>query len=89
VNYYNEIDKGARKWLRQLIKDGLIADGFIDNRPIQEIRADELTRARFRQCHFFAGVGGWPLAFRLAGIGDDEEWWTGSCPCQPFSDSGG
>lgn len=88
MNYYNEIDKGARKWLRQLVKDELIPDGFIDNRPIEEVRADELIRAGFRQHHFFAGIGGWPLAFRLAGIPDDEEWWTGSCPCQPFSDSG-
>jgi DNA (cytosine-5)-methyltransferase 1 len=88
VNYYNEIDPGARKWLRALVQDGLIPDGYIDNRPIQEVRAHELTRAGFRQCHFFAGLGGWPLAFRIAGIPDDEEWWTGSCPCQPFSSAG-
>lgn len=88
VNYYNEIDPGCRKWLRALVQDGLIPDGYIDNRPIQEVRAHELTRAGLRQCHFFAGLGGWPLAFRIAGIPDDDEWWSGSCPCQPFSSAG-
>ena len=42
----------------------------------------------FTQCHFFAGIGGWSLAARLAGWADDEPLWTGSCPCQPFSAAG-
>lgn len=42
----------------------------------------------FRQCHFFAGIGGWSEALRLAGIGADEGIWTGSCPCQAFSTAG-
>lgn len=88
MNYYNEIEPFARKWLRQLIRDGLIPDGYIDNRPIQEVKADEINRQGFTQCHFFAGIGGWPLALRIAGVPDDEPIWTGSCPCQPFSDSG-
>jgi DNA (cytosine-5)-methyltransferase 1 len=37
------------------------------------------------QCHWFAGIGGWSLALRLAGWGDDVPVWTGSCPCQPWS----
>jgi DNA (cytosine-5)-methyltransferase 1 len=41
--------------------------------------------AGYAQCHFFAGVGGWSYAARLAGWPDDRELWTGSCPCQPFS----
>jgi DNA (cytosine-5)-methyltransferase 1 len=86
--YYNEIDLGARRWLRELMRDGLIPDGFIDNRPIQEVRADELLREGFTQCHFFAGIGGWPLALELAGWPEGRPVWTGSCPCQPFSDSG-
>ena len=36
--------------------------------------------------HFFAGIGGWPLALQLAGY--DGPVWTGSCPCQPFSAAG-
>ena len=86
MNYYNEIDLSCRRWLRELVKDGLIADGYIDNRPIQEVRAHELSG--FTQCHFFAGIGGWPYALRLAGWPDDEPVWTGSCPCQPFSSYG-
>ena len=35
-----------------------------------------------------AGIGGWELALRLAGWQEDEEVWTGSCPCQPFSVAG-
>jgi DNA (cytosine-5)-methyltransferase 1 len=42
----------------------------------------------FTQCHFFAGIGGWSYALRLAGWPDDRPVWTGSCPCQPFSVSG-
>lgn len=30
----------------------------------------------------------WPPALRLAGWPDDRAVWTGSCPCQPFSNAG-
>ena len=85
-SYYNEHDAYAAAWLRRLIAMGLIAPGVVDERSITEIKAHELTG--YTQCHFFAGIGGWPLALRLAGWGDDEPAWTGSCPCQPFSDAG-
>jgi DNA (cytosine-5)-methyltransferase 1 len=39
----------------------------------------------FTQCHFFAGIGGWSYALRLAGWDDARAVWTGSCPCQPYS----
>ena len=39
-------------------------------------------------CHFFAGIGGWSYALRLAGWPDNRPVWTGSCPCQPFSAAG-
>lgn len=81
--YYNEHDKFAAAWLRELIKAGLIADGEVDERDIQDVRADDLRG--FVQCHFFAGIGGWSYALRLAGWPDDRPVWTGSCPCQPFS----
>nr|WP_295986492.1 DNA cytosine methyltransferase [uncultured Variovorax sp.] len=42
----------------------------------------------YAQRHFFAGVGGWGVACRLAGWPDDREIWTVSCPCQPFSVAG-
>lgn len=42
----------------------------------------------YTQCHFFAGLGGWAYAARLAEWPDDKELWTGSPPCQPFSKAG-
>jgi DNA (cytosine-5)-methyltransferase 1 len=81
--YYNEIDPFAAAWLRALIKAGQIADGEVDERSIADVRPDDLRG--FRQCHFFAGIGGWSLALRLAGWPDDVPVWTGSCPCQPWS----
>lgn len=84
--YYNEIEPFAAEWLKNLIKQGLIADGEVDTRSIIDVRPDELRS--FTQCHFFAGIGGWSLALRLAGWPDDRPIWTGSCPCQPFSVAG-
>lgn len=84
--YYNEFDKSAAAWLRELIKDGLIADGDVDERSIEDVLPSELRG--YTQCHFFAGIGGWSYALRLAGWPDDRPVWTGSCPCQPFSAAG-
>lgn len=84
--YYNEFDPFAAEWLRGLIKDGRIADGDVDERSITEVRAADLEG--YTQCHFFAGIGGWSYALRLAGWPDDRAVWTGSCPCQPFSAAG-
>ena len=84
--YYNEFDAGAAAWLRELIRRGLIADGEVDERSILDVSADDLFG--FTQCHFFAGIGGWSLALRMAGWPDDVPVWTGSPPCQPFSAAG-
>lgn len=84
--YYNEIDPFAAGWLRNLIKEGLIADGDVDERSIANVTAADLRR--FDQCHFFAGIGGWSYALRVAGWSDDQPVWSGSCPCQPFSVAG-
>ena len=84
--YYNELDPQAAAWLRGLIAEGLIAPGVVDERSITDVRAAELVG--FRQVHFFAGIGGWSLALRLAGIPDDAPIWTGSCPCQGLSVAG-
>ena len=86
MNYYNDNDEFACEWLRELIKDRLIPEGEVDDRDIRTIEPRELEG--FTQCHFFAGVGGWPLALRLSGWPEDREVWTGSCPCQPFSIAG-
>lgn len=84
--YYNEFDAEAADWLEQNIKLGLIAPGDVDRRSITEVQPDDLIG--YRQCHFFAGIGGWSFAARLAGWSDDNPLWTGSCPCQPFSVAG-
>lgn len=86
MNYYNENDPKAAAWLRELIADKLIPIGCVDERSIEDVRPDELLG--YTQCHFFAGIGGWSLALRLAGWPDDKPVWTGSCPCPPFSTAG-
>jgi DNA (cytosine-5)-methyltransferase 1 len=84
--YYNEFEPYAAQWLRNLIGAGLIAPGEVDERSIADVKPDDLVG--FSQCHFFAGLGGWSYAARLAGWPDDRPLWTGSCPCQPFSAAG-
>ncbi|PZO13494.1 MAG: DNA cytosine methyltransferase, partial [Leptolyngbya foveolarum] len=86
MNYYNEIDPFAAQWLRELIKAGLIPAGDVDERSIEDVLPANLEP--YRQCHFFAGIGGWPLALQLAGWPKDWPVWTGSVPCKPFSTAG-
>jgi DNA (cytosine-5)-methyltransferase 1 len=85
-SYYNEIDPFAVRWLRNLIAAGHLPDGEVDDRNIEDVKPDDLKG--FTQCHFFAGIGGWPYALRLAGWDDARSVWTGSCPCQSFSIAG-
>jgi len=84
--YYNEIDPFAAAWLRKLIEAGHVADGEVDERDIRDVHPADLRG--FAQVHMFAGIGGWSRALRLADWGDDRPVWTGSCPCQPFSQAG-
>lgn len=86
MNYYNEFDPFAAQWLRNLIADGLIPSGDVDERDVQTVAPDELKG--YTQCHFFAGIGGWSYALELAGWPEDRPVWTGSPPCQPFSAAG-
>ena len=84
--YYNEIDPFTAQWLRNLIGDGHIAPGEVDERSIDDVQPSDLHG--FTQCHFFAGIGVWSYALRSAGWPDTQPVWTGSCPCQPFSVAG-
>ncbi|MBF0401652.1 MAG: DNA cytosine methyltransferase [Magnetococcales bacterium] len=84
--YYNENNPAMAAWLRALIQRGLVADGDVDERSIEDVSPAELEG--YHQHHFFAGIGGWSCALRLAGWPDDRPVWTGSCPCQPFSQAG-
>ncbi len=86
VAYYNEIDPYAAQWLRNLILRGHLPRSDVDARSISELHSDDLQG--FTQCHFFAGIGGWAIALRMACWPDDRPVWTGSCPCQPFSSAG-
>lgn len=85
-HYYNENDPYAAQWLRNLMAAGHIPEGCVDTRSIVDVQPEDL--AVFTQCHFFAGIAGWPLALALAGWPADRPVWTGSCPCQPFSVAG-
>lgn len=84
--YYNEIDPGTAATIRQLIAAKMIAPGDVDERSIEDVHPTDLLG--YTQCHFFAGIGVWSYALRLAGWPDDRQVWTGSCPCQPFSAAG-
>lgn len=86
MNYYNEFEPYAAQWLRNLIAAGKIPAGTVDERDIRLVQPADLKG--FAQCHFFAGIAGWPLALRLAGWDESRPVWTGSCPCQPFSVAG-
>jgi DNA (cytosine-5)-methyltransferase 1 len=84
--YYNEWDPYPAAWLRNLIAAGHLPPGDVDTRSITDVQPEDLRG--YGHCHFFAGIGGWPLAARLAGWPLDRPLWTGSCPCQPFSRAG-
>jgi DNA (cytosine-5)-methyltransferase 1 len=89
--FYNDIDPFVAQWIRNLIAAGHIPPGIVDGRSIEDLELP--TCPRPTQCHFFAGIGGWAHALKLAGLrsagwADDQEVWTGSCPCQPFSIAG-
>ncbi|MEI4235016.1 DNA cytosine methyltransferase [Roseovarius sp. D22-M7] len=84
--YYNDADPAACAWLRELIAAGLLPAGEVDARSLLEVEPADLRG--FAQCHFFAGIGGWPYALSLAGVAGDLSVWTGSPPCQPFSQAG-
>jgi hypothetical protein len=83
---YNEIDGYAARWLRNLVEAGAIAPGAVETRSIRDLRPEDVRDAT--QFHTFAGIGGWSYALRLAGWPDGTPVWTGSCPCQPFSQAG-
>lgn len=84
--YYNDSDPAACAWLRELIAAGQLPAGEVDERSILDVEPSDLRG--FTQCHFFAGIGGWSYALRLAGVAEDRPVWTGSPPCQPFSQAG-
>jgi len=83
---YNENDPVAAFVLQHLADSDIIAQGRVDNRSIKDI--DPIDLEGVSQFHAFAGAGLWSIAARLAGWPNDRPLWTGSCPCQPFSQAG-
>ncbi len=83
---YNDNDPHVAQWLGNLIAAGHLPQGAVDVRSIVELSACDV--AGYGQAHFFAGIGGWPLALEMAGWPATRPVWTGSCPCQPFSSAG-
>ena len=74
--YYNDNDPFAAQWLCNLVSAGLLPAGDVDDRSVKEVRPDDLKG--YEQCHFFAGIGGWPCALGLAG-------WPGTGQCGPVA----
>ncbi len=83
---YNEFDKSAAAWLRELIANGLIAPGDVDERSIKDVKADDYQG--YTQVHCFAGIGVWSAALRRARWSDERPIGSASCPCQGFSVAG-
>lgn len=86
MNYLNEWSAYHAQWCRNLADAGEIPACVVDETDIRQVTGDRLNE--YQQCHFFAGIAGWPLALKLAGVPDDFPVWTGSCHCQPFSRMG-
>ena len=87
MTFYNEIDPYPASWLENLIAQGHLPAGEVSRASITDLLLVSVP-GKPSPAHFFAGLGGWPYALRLAGIPDSAPIWTGSCPCQPFSQSG-
>jgi len=62
---YTDNEPFVTEWLRNLVNARLLPNGDILERDIRELEASTLSE--YRQCHFFAGIGGWPYALQLAG----------------------
>jgi DNA (cytosine-5)-methyltransferase 1 len=84
---YNEIDPFACAWMRNAMDRELIAKGVVNESDVRTIGFEHLHHKPI-QFHAFAGIGIWSHALRMADWPDDLPAWTGSCPCQPFSQAG-
>lgn len=83
-SFYNDFDPNACRWLDNLQRHHKIPEGVVSSMSITNIT----EVGDYQYAHFFAGIGGWPLAFQLAQLKTDLKVWSGSCPCQPFSAAG-
>lgn len=86
VNIYVDIDEFVVDWLDNLQINDYLPHGHAVIMDITKARP--FMFRNYTQVHLFASIGGWPLALRMAGWPDDMPVWTGSPPCQPFSNAG-
>jgi DNA (cytosine-5)-methyltransferase 1 len=77
--YLNEIDPFCCAVLRKNFPEARV-----DSRSIELVQPADL--AGYDQCHFFAGIGGFPLGLSWAGF--SLPIWTGGFPCQDISTAG-
>jgi len=86
VAWYNDIDPYCCEVLRERIREGRLPGGTVEGRDVRLVRPEEIPDGG--QVHLFAGIGGFGLACRLAGVPDDFDLWTGGFPCQDISTAG-
>ncbi len=84
--YYNDFDQKCCALLRYQVEQGSLPFGYVDERSITDVKAEEIKQ--YRQVHLFAGIGAFPLGFKLAGLPDDLFIYTGGFPCQDLSVAG-
>jgi DNA (cytosine-5)-methyltransferase 1 len=78
----NDSDPFCCSWLDELVDQGHLPKATINSRPIEQLTAEDCHPTS----HFFAGIGGWPLALKIARWPEHVPVWTGSCPCQSLSE---
>ncbi len=83
---YNDFEAYPCDILELRIKDGWLPPGIVDRRSIVEVCQSDLSK--FGQVHLFAGIGGFALGARSAGLPDSFPILTAGFPCQPFSTAG-
>jgi DNA (cytosine-5)-methyltransferase 1 len=88
TSYYNEIDEKCCAVLQRHIDAGDLPKGFVDQRSIEEVQPEDLDG--YDECHFFAGIGGFPSGFYRSGLDlpVGVRLWTGGFPCQDLSVAG-
>lgn len=85
IDLYTDNDPKVCSWTEELVKAGIIPPGDVICEDIAKVRGEDVRG--YRRVHWFAGIAGWAYALEIAGW-SDEQVWTGSCPCQPFSVAG-